>query len=164
MGIHQAFWFGDTSRNVGVALTGASVATATNAFGGVGISAALESHCEYIEIWYGHMLSSGISGVIPRYFTSQPYPIIIYERLNVSNTVFSSALIEQPIENVDISAVTTAGGLTDILRIYNDWIPEPIDISATMTAGGLTNVLVTYNNWLPEPIDVTVTTVSGTLT
>jgi hypothetical protein len=58
VGIHQAFWFGDTTRNVTVALVGTSATSVASGFGSVGIAVTLESHCEYAEMLYGYTFVS----------------------------------------------------------------------------------------------------------
>jgi hypothetical protein len=188
VGIHQAFWFGDTTRNVSVALVGASATTAANGFGSVEIGVVLESHCEYAEIWYGHMLSSGISGVVSRYFTSRPYPIIVAEAFDTSYSAISGRVFSGPLELLDTSLSVVSGTLTTILQTYTappelldvslsvpsatlttvlqtyTAPPELLDASLSIASGTLAVVLISYPHWIPDPLDVSLSVISGTLT
>jgi hypothetical protein len=124
-------------------------------------------------------------------YTSQPYPAINEEAINITHTViggrFSNSFVEEslnvshavlsgaifeplkvysnwPNESIDISHTLINGTLVQVLLTYDKWPIESIDVEHAVIGGNLVVVLITYDNWPAESIDVTHTVISGTLT
>lgn len=122
--------------------------------------------------------------------TSQPYPLIVAEKLDVAMS-FMGAVLRDPVvldemgvsfafslgymrqvlqnyafttEEMDVSMSFASGVLTRVLVTYSDWPYEGVDMTYAFGSGVLTRVLITYADWPYEGVDVAYGFVSGVLT
>lgn len=124
-------------------------------------------------------------------YTTPPYPIIFFDSLNVTSETLRGVQWEQPLDELNIGALTVGGSLREVLQTYSI-APEPVDIfaitfageledepdplkqygygtesldiGATTTGGSIELTLLRYENYLPESFDIGGITTGGSLT
>lgn len=123
--------------------------------------------------------------------TTPPYPIIFFDSLNVTAETSRGVQWEQPLDELNIGALTVGGSLREVLQTYTidpdpvdifaitfageledahdplkqyDYGSESLDIGATTTGGSIKLTLLRYENYLPESFDIGGITTGGSLT
>jgi hypothetical protein len=97
-----------------------------------------------------------------QFFTSDLYPVMTLENVDVAHAFTGGTLFEWPLENVDVSHAFLGGSLIDQLISYTFWPVESVDVAHAFTGGTITDVLLSYT--IPvESVDVTHAFTGGTL-
>ena len=77
--------------------------------------------------------------------TSNPYPVMYVESIDVAHAVTGGELYTWPSESVDITHAMTGGSL--VLPLSSYAIPvESVNVAHALTGGALTALLLTYSN------------------
>jgi hypothetical protein len=108
----------------------------------------------------------------PQFFTSNLYPLVIDDTINVSNPSASRGMLLRVVDdNLNFNPVSMVGGtLTTVIRypVYDHQPPEDINLYTTrVLSGNLTTVIAykVYDHPLIEIINLTkVNILNGTLT
>ena len=99
------------------------------------------------------------------YFTSEPYPIIYAESVDVAGSFTGGDMYRgvSYAESIFPAAALTSGQLFSSLVTYTFWPAESFSVAGSFTSGTLTLVLVQYTNWPAEQMSVAGSFTSGTL-